>query len=398
MPQPADVKADGGAATEGRRWPPPTSRTRRRPRRRPADGASRPPRTDAAGRRASRSSSRARAPSCCATRARSTRTARPSATASSPAAARSPGAPSTSGRRTASSRAARSAEGRRDDRPHDRDGRARGAPVVGFPHSGGARLQEGVDALGAYASIFRAHGALEARRRSRVIGGPCAGGAAYSPALGDLVMMAGPDAQMFLTGPKIIERVTREVVTARRARRAEGPREDRRLAPRRGRRRRRGRPRAQRPRPPARQGRRARCRWRRRASRRAGDPSRHVPTNQRKVYDVRDVIAPPRRRRRACSSSRPRWARNMVVGLARIDGRPIGVIANQPRYLGGTLDADAADKGAWFVDFAQPLRAPARRALRHARASGPACARSARRCCAAGPTCCARSRSPRCRA
>jgi acetyl-CoA carboxylase carboxyltransferase component len=229
------------------------------------------------------------------------------------------------------------------------------APVVGFPHSGGARLQEGVGALAAYASIFRAQATSNALQIS-VVGGPCAGGAAYSPALGDLVMMAGPDSRMFLTGPKIIERVTREVVTAlelggSRVHAKTGvshldaaddvaagdlvrnvlahlpgkaggalP-----LAP---------------PREPP-----------------AGDPARHVPANQRKVYDVRDVIRHLVDAGALLELS-PRWARNMVVGLARMDGRPIGVVANQPRYLGGTLDADAADKGTWFVDFCNRFNLP----------------------------------------
>jgi acetyl-CoA carboxylase carboxyltransferase component len=229
------------------------------------------------------------------------------------------------------------------------------APVVGFPHSGGARLQEGVAALAAYAAIFRAQARSNALQIS-VIGGPCAGGGAYSPALGDLVMMAGPESRMFLTGPKIIERVTRERVTAEDL---GGPKVHAKtgvshldavddvaagdlvrnvlahlpgkaggalpLAP---------------PRDPP-----------------AGDPSRHVPVNQRKVYDVRNVI------RHLVDGGEllelaPRWARNMVVGLARMDGRPIGVIANQPRHLGGTLDADAADKGTWFVDFCNKFGLP----------------------------------------
>jgi acetyl-CoA carboxylase carboxyltransferase component len=229
------------------------------------------------------------------------------------------------------------------------------APVVGFPHSGGARMQEGVYALGAYASIFRAQARSNALQIS-VIGGPCAGGAAYSPALGDLVMMAGPESRMFLTGPKIIERVTREIVTALELGgakvhaktgvshldavddvaagdlvrnvlahlpgKAGGALP---LAP---------------PREPP-----------------AGDPSRYVPENRRKVYDVRDVI------RHlvdggALLEFSPRWARNMVVGLARMEGRPIGVIANQARHLGGTLDANAADKGSWFVDFCNRFGLP----------------------------------------
>src|SRR3954468_20238351 len=89
---------------------------------------------------------------------------------------------------------------------------ALGVPVVGFPHSGGARLQEGVAALSAYGSIFRAQAVAKVPMIS-VVSGPCAGGAAYSPALGDFVVMTA-DAFMFLTGPKIIERVTREVIPA----------------------------------------------------------------------------------------------------------------------------------------------------------------------------------------
>src|SRR3954462_15018437 len=89
---------------------------------------------------------------------------------------------------------------------------ALGVPVVGFPHSGGARLQEGVAALTPYARIFRAQSVATVPMIS-VVSGPCAGGAAYSPALGDFVIMTA-EAYMFLTGPKIIERVTREVISA----------------------------------------------------------------------------------------------------------------------------------------------------------------------------------------
>src|SRR5207247_11185389 len=88
-----------------------------------------------------------------------------------------------------------------------------GVPVVGFPHSGGARLQEGVAALSAYSAIFRAQSLAKVPQIS-VIGDPCAGGAAYSPALGDLTVMAGPEARMFLTGPGVVKRVTREHVSA----------------------------------------------------------------------------------------------------------------------------------------------------------------------------------------
>ena len=102
---------------------------------------------------------------------------------------------------------------RGDDRPHHRARRRAGAPVVGFPHSGGARLQEGVAALTAYAAIFAAQTHARVPQIS-VVAGPCAGGAAYSTALGDLTIMAGPDARLFLTGPRVVERVTRERIDA----------------------------------------------------------------------------------------------------------------------------------------------------------------------------------------
>ncbi len=230
-----------------------------------------------------------------------------------------------------------------------------GVPVVGFPHSGGARLQEGVAALTAYASIFRAQ-ALANVPQISVIGGPCAGGAAYSPALGDITVMAGPEARMFLTGPAIVERVTREQISALEL---GGPKVQARngvshltadhdvhaaelvrtalahlpahaggplpLHP------------PQNPLP--------------------GDPGAVLPERDREVYDVRDVAA------RIVDGGQmlelaPRWARNLVVGFARIEGAPVGIVANQPKHLGGTLDAEAAQKGAWFVDLCDRFGVP----------------------------------------
>jgi acetyl-CoA carboxylase carboxyltransferase component len=230
-----------------------------------------------------------------------------------------------------------------------------GVPVVGFPHSGGARLQEGVAALHAYSAIFRAQ-ALATVPQISVIGGPCAGGAAYSPALGDLTIMAGSDAKMFLTGPAVVEKVTRERVTALEL---GGPKIQGRngvahlvadhdvhaaelvrtalahlpsqvggplpLHP---------------PADPA-----------------PGDPSDVLPAREREVYDVRDVAA------RLVDGGEllelaPRWARNLVVGFARIEGAPVGVIANQPKYLGGCLDAESSQKGAWFVDLCDRFGLP----------------------------------------
>jgi acetyl-CoA carboxylase carboxyltransferase component len=230
-----------------------------------------------------------------------------------------------------------------------------GAPVVGFLHSGGARLQEGTASLQAYAAIFRAQAVARVPQVS-VVAGACAGGAAYSPALGDLTVMAGPGARLFLTGPQVVEAVTRELVTAEQL---GGPRVHARtgvahliapddvtaaevvrdalahlpsvvrgplpLAP----------PAAPLP----------------------GDPSGPLPARDREVYDVRDVA------RRLLDGGdllelASRWARNLVVGLARIDGSPIGVIANQPRHLGGCLDAAAGEKGAWFVELCDRFGLP----------------------------------------
>ncbi|MCW3023360.1 MAG: methylmalonyl-CoA carboxyltransferase [Conexibacter sp.] len=231
---------------------------------------------------------------------------------------------------------------------------AMGVPVVGFPHSGGARLQEGVAALSAYGSIFRAQAVAKVPMIS-VVSGPCAGGAAYSPALGDFVVMT-QEAVMFLTGPKIIERVTREQISATdlggpKVHGANGvshmvARDDvhaaelvRELltylpdtlgA---------GSPLV----PPA--------------DAPGDDPSAALPESDRKVYDVRDVAAALLDRGTLLELA-PKWARNLTVAFGRIEGRAVGVIANQARYLGGCLDADAAEKGAWFVDLCNRFGIP----------------------------------------
>jgi acetyl-CoA carboxylase carboxyltransferase component len=222
---------------------------------------------------------------------------------------------------------------------------ALGVPVVGFPHSGGARLQEGVAALTAYAAIFRAQSLARVPVIS-VVSGACAGGAAYSPALGDLVVMT-QEAVMFLTGPKIIERVTRETISSAelggpKVQGANGvahliARDDvhaaelvrtalLHLPSTAG---------GARPLVPPREA-------------PGGDPSSALPASDREVYDVRAVAAQLLDGGDMLELS-PRWARNLVVGLGHIRGRTVGVIANQPRHLGGCLDAAASEKGAWFV-------------------------------------------------
>jgi acetyl-CoA carboxylase carboxyltransferase component len=230
-----------------------------------------------------------------------------------------------------------------------------GVPVVGFPHSGGARLQEGVAALSAYAAIFRAQTLARVPQVS-VVGGPCAGGAAYSPALGDVTVMAGAGARMFLTGPSIVERVTREQVSAEELGgiRVQGRNGVAHLAA--------GDDvhaaelvRALLAHLPASAG--GSLPLAPPADPLPGDPGEVLPAREREVYDVREVVA-RMVDAGALLELAPRWARNLVTGFARVEGSPVGVIANQPRHLGGTLDAEASQKGTWFVDLCDRFGVP----------------------------------------
>jgi methylmalonyl-CoA decarboxylase subunit alpha len=227
--------------------------------------------------------------------------------------------------------------------------------VIGLPHSAGARLQEGVAALAAYGAIFREQ-ALARVPQISVIVGACAGGAAYSPALGDFVIMSGPDSRLFLTGPRVVEQVMREQVSADqlggpRVHRANGVAhlvadDDRAAArlvqqllaylPARI-----GGPLL---RAPA-------------GATPVGDPARNLPASHRRVYDVRTVIAALVDDGRFLEFS-GQWARNMVTAFARLAGHPVGVIANQPRYLGGSIDSPASEKGTWFVDLCDRFGLP----------------------------------------
>lgn len=231
-----------------------------------------------------------------------------------------------------------------------------GAPVVGFVRSGGARLQEGHAALAGYGRIFRASVELSRRvPQVSVVSGISAGGGAYSPALTDFVVMTA-EARMFLTGPKVVEEALGEVVSMEAL---GGPRvhgrngvchlaaadapgaieETRRLL---------GLLPARIGAPPPRAA---------PSAPRGEDPGEVVPGEPRKVYDVRDVAASLFDAGSLLELS-PRWATNMVVGLARLEGRPVGVIANQPRALGGVIDAPAAEKAALFVSSCDRFRLP----------------------------------------
>jgi acetyl-CoA carboxylase carboxyltransferase component len=221
------------------------------------------------------------------------------------------------------------------------------APVIGFIASGGARMDDGVAALAGYGRIFRHNVRLSGRvPQISVICGISAGGGSYSPALTDFVVMTEESA-MFLTGPGVVREVMGEDVDAAglggpRVHSANGVSQfvadDDRAAvalvrdllsyfPQRA-----G---DELPIAPP-------------ASVQAVDPGSVVPTSARKVYDVRGVIEALVDDGAMLEVSE-RWARNMVTALARIDGRPVGVIANQPWFLGGVIDATAAQKAARFV-------------------------------------------------
>jgi acetyl-CoA carboxylase carboxyltransferase component len=229
-------------------------------------------------------------------------------------------------------------------------------PVVGFVESGGARMQEGTAALAGYGRIFRhTVGLTRVVPQISVVSGASAGGGAYSPALTDLIIMT-EDAAMFLTGPGVVREALGEEIGALEL---GGPRvheqngvchlveHDERSA-------------AQRVREllgylPAASG------LALPAVDPVGpeipDPGVVVPSEPRRVYDVRDAL-----RGIVDSGSLlelcPRWARSVVTTLARIEGRPIGIVANQPRHLAGVLDAESSEKAARFVSFCDSFGVP----------------------------------------
>ena len=225
-------------------------------------------------------------------------------------------------------------------------GRA-GVPVIGFVASGGARMDDGIAALAGYGRIFRESVRLSGKvPQISVITGVSAGGGAYSPALTDFVVMTEGSA-MFLTGPGVVKEVTGEDVDAQEL---GGPKVHSKngvcqfvagndheavglvrellahLPQRAGETPPHGLP----------------------APVPAHDPSDFVPEAARKVYDVRDVIRSVVDNEEMLEVS-SRWARNMVTAFCRIDGRAVGVIANQPWHLGGVIDADASQKASKFV-------------------------------------------------
>src|SRR3954464_16071830 len=236
-----------------------------------------------------------------------------------------------------------------------------GAPVIGLNDSGGARIQEGVASLAGYANVFQrnvvASGVIP---QISVIMGPCAGGDVYSPAMTDFIFMVRDTSYMFVTGPEVVKTVTNEIVTAEelggakvhttKSSIADGAYDNdveallqiRRLMdflP---------------------------------ANNSDGvpewpsfdDPDRVemsldtlVPDNPNKPYDIKELILKIADERDFFEIQEA-YARNIVTGFARIEGRTIGIVAQQPMVLAGVLDADASRKGARFVRFCDAFSIP----------------------------------------
>jgi propionyl-CoA carboxylase beta chain len=236
-----------------------------------------------------------------------------------------------------------------------------GAPVIGLNDSGGARIQEGVMSLAGYADIFlRNTLASGVVPQISAIMGPCAGGAVYSPAITDFILMVDKTSYMFITGPDVIKAVTHEEVTkdelggatthnAKSGVAHFQAHDD------------------------------AECLSMIREllgfipSNNLEDPPRKpctdptdradeqldtlVPAESNKPYDIKDVI------HRVVDDNyffevQEHWAKNIVVGFARLNGKPVGVVANQPAFLAGVLDINSSIKGARFVRFCDCFNIP----------------------------------------
>jgi len=236
-----------------------------------------------------------------------------------------------------------------------------GAPVIGLNDSGGARIQEGVQSLGGYADIFLRNTLVSGViPQISAILGPCAGGAVYSPAITDFIAMVDGTSYMFVTGPDVIKTVTHEEVTqedlggATTHNAKSGvahfmvpdeaamvallrelvsyiPQNNMEEAPRRP----------------------------------TDDPPDRpcpelvelVPVNPNKPYDIRDLILAVVDDRRFLEVQ-SQYAQNIVVGFCRLNGRSVGVVANQPAHLAGCLDTNSSRKAARFVRFCDAFNIP----------------------------------------
>ena len=240
-----------------------------------------------------------------------------------------------------------------------------GAPVIGLNDSGGARIQEGVASLGGYADVFQrnvmASGVVP---QISMIMGPCAGGAVYSPAMTDFIFMVKDSSYMFVTGPDVVKTVTHESVTAEELGGAithttrsgvadmafdndvEALMMLRRLYN--------YLPLNNREKPPVRLG-----------NNGQGDPADRpdysldtlVPDNPNKPYDIKELIL------KVVDDGdffelQPDYAKNIVIGFARMEGQTIGIVANQPLVLAGCLDIKSSIKAARFVRFCDAFNIP----------------------------------------
>ena len=236
-----------------------------------------------------------------------------------------------------------------------------GVPVIGLNDSGGARIQEGVASLGSYAEIFfrnvRASGVIP---QISLIMGPCAGGAVYSPAITDFVVMVDKSSHMFITGPEVIKTVTNEIVSFEDLGGASThssksgvshfiaendedainiARELISILPANNLQK-----------PPSKKSK--------------DDPNRLcddliniVPSDPSQPYDVKDVISSIVDDG-AFLEVQSEWAPNIVIGYSHLNGNLVGVVANQPMFLAGCLDIDASNKAARFVRFCDAFNVP----------------------------------------
>ena len=236
-----------------------------------------------------------------------------------------------------------------------------GAPIIGLSDSGGARIQEGVASLAGYAEVFQrnvlASGVVP---QISVIMGPCAGGAVYSPAMTDFIFMVEGSSYMFVTGPDVVKTVTNEVVTAeelggasthtKKSSVADGAYENDVIALAEMRRLVDFLPSSNRAEVPVRPF--------------FDDPARIetaldtlIPANPNQPYDMKELV-------RALADEgdffeiQEGFAANIVTGFIRLEGRTVGVVANQPMVLAGVLDIDSSRKAARFVRFCDAFEIP----------------------------------------
>src|SRR5690625_2195758 len=235
------------------------------------------------------------------------------------------------------------------------------APLIGLNDSGGARIQEGVASLGGYADIFyrnvQCSGIIP---QLSAVMGPCAGGAVYSLALTDFVFMVKNTSYMFVTGPDVVKTVTHEEVTSeelggasahsRKSGVAHFAEDNDALCLRRMRKLLGYIPQNCEEKPPGKEPGAP-------DQARAGRLNEIVPDNPNKPYDIKDVIGGIVDKD-SFMEVHEHYADNIVVGFARISGRSVGVVANQPLVLAGVLDIDASLKGARFVRFCDAFNIP----------------------------------------